>query len=128
MSTNKVNTTQQGVAKLLRGLMHGASVDDLVDFTGLSVGTVRGYLRWLHREGVVRVERYEMDKRNRMSIRVYRIGEGADAKPPKRDRDTREQNSRRMKAYRERLRQQKMLRAMVPAKMAAVEQMQRERC
>lgn len=53
---------------------------EIAEETGLHVLTVYQYTRELHREGVIHIALWEKDTRGRDAIKVYKLGEGKDAK------------------------------------------------
>lgn len=68
-------------AKMIRLLMDGTmTCAEIAEETGLHLLTVYQYTRELHREGVIHIALWEKDSRGRDAIKVYRFGEGKDAK------------------------------------------------
>ena len=66
---------------LIKNLEHGdMTCEDLAEATGLNVLTVYQYTRELHNVGAVHIARYEPDNAGRHSFKVYKLGEGVDAK------------------------------------------------
>lgn len=75
----KINTITQ--AQLIKLLLEGVySCRELAEHTGLHYVTVLQYTRELHRAGAAHICRYEHDPRGRALIKVYKLGEGKDAK------------------------------------------------
>lgn len=78
----KINAFLQ--AMLIKNLLDGEyNCQDLADITGLHYVTVQQYTRELHRAGAAYIARWEKDARGRDNIKVYKIGEGRDAKRQK---------------------------------------------
>lgn len=68
-------------AKLIKAMMdRPCSINELVDETGLHYLTVAQYCVALHNEGAIHISMWEKDSRGRDAIKVYRLGEGRDAK------------------------------------------------
>lgn len=80
--TIRVNAMSFGnlVALMLEG---GHTLEELAELTGLHYGTVRVYVRGMHKAGAAFVDHWEKDSRGRYAIKSYRVGTGKDAKPPK---------------------------------------------
>lgn len=71
-------------AMLVRLLVAGQpTLHDLVAQTGLSIMTVRAYVKALHLAGVCRIAGWEQDKRGAYMTPRWQFGSGGDeAKPP----------------------------------------------
>jgi DNA-binding IclR family transcriptional regulator len=85
--TSKVRADQRpshiAVAKMVAALLEGATSADITEASGLSHATTRGYLRMLRKEGAVHVSSWEPDHSGRLSLRVYKLGAGKDARRPR---------------------------------------------
>lgn len=77
------------------------SLNDLAEDTGLHYLTVAQYCAALHREGVIHICMWEKDSRGRDAIKVYRLGEGRDAKRAKKSGAERQQQTRIKRKHRE---------------------------
>lgn len=76
---NKVNALMY--ALLIEAMLDGTYTShELAELTGLHYTTVCDYTRALHKKGACYVDHYETDSTGRMSVKVYRIGRGKDAK------------------------------------------------
>ena len=79
----KINAITQ--AQLIKYMLDGTyTCIELAEHTGLHYVTVLQYTRELHRAGAAHINSWEKDARGRDSIKVYKIGEGKDAKRAKR--------------------------------------------
>lgn len=68
-------------AKLLRLLLDGGyTLAELAEETGLHYLTVCDYTTAMYKEKVIHIAGYAPDSRGRITCRVYKIGEGKDAK------------------------------------------------
>jgi predicted ArsR family transcriptional regulator len=75
----KINSLTQ--AKLIRLMLDGdLNCEELAEETGLHYVTVLQYARELHRAGAAFIHHWEKDTRGRDVIKVYKIGQGKDAK------------------------------------------------
>lgn len=71
-------------AKMLALLMEGTrTCAEVAEEVGLHYLTVCQYTRELHREGVLHVATWEKDTRGRDAMKIYKLGEGKDAKRQK---------------------------------------------
>jgi predicted ArsR family transcriptional regulator len=78
----KINAISQ--ANLIKLMLYGTmTCKELAEETGLHYVTVLQYTRELHAFGAAHICLWEKDNRGRDSIRVYKIGEGKDAKRQK---------------------------------------------
>lgn len=78
----KINAICQ--AQLIKLLLDGVyTCHELADQTGLHYVTVLQYTRELHAAGAVHICAWEKDGRGRDVIKIYKIGEGRDAKRKK---------------------------------------------
>lgn len=78
----KINAITQ--AQLIKLLLEGVyTCQQLADETGLHYVTVLQYTRELHRFGAAHISSWEKDNRGRDVLKVYKIGEGRDAKRQK---------------------------------------------
>ena len=75
----KINALSQ--AQLIKAMLDGMlNCQELAEETGLHYVTVLQYTRELHAAGAAHITHWEKDARGRDSIKVYKIGEGKDAK------------------------------------------------
>ena len=75
----KINAICQ--AQLIKLLLDGVyTCHELAEQTGLHYVTVLQYTRELHSAGAVHICMWEKDVHGRDAIRIYKIGEGKDAK------------------------------------------------
>lgn len=78
----KINAFTQ--ARLIKLLLEGIyTCEQLAEETGLHYVTVLQYTRELHRAGAAHIASWEKDCRNRDIIKVYKLGEGRDARRQK---------------------------------------------
>lgn len=78
----KINTITQ--AQLIKLLLEGVyTCYELAEHTGLHYVTVLQYTRELHRVGAAHISSWEKDSRGRDVLKVYKLGEGKDAKRQK---------------------------------------------
>ena len=88
------------IAEMLKAAQEGVYTSwELVDITGLTINTVRGYMNVFHKAGVIHVCDWEEDARGNRTRKVYKLGSGKDAKKPKLSQE--EVNRR----YREKMKQ-----------------------
>ena len=67
-------------AKLVAYMLDGVfDCRELADLTGLHYVTVLDYTRELHRTGAAHISEFHQDARGADTIKVYKIGRGADA-------------------------------------------------
>lgn len=79
---NKINAIAQ--AQLIKAMIDGThTCKELATHTGLHYVTVLQYTRELHAAGAAHICCWEKDSWGRDSIKVYRVGEGMDAKRQK---------------------------------------------
>lgn len=75
----KINAIAQ--AQLIKLLLEGAyTCEQLAEETGLHYVTVLQYTRELHKAGAAHISSWEDDCRGRNLIKIYKLGEGRDAK------------------------------------------------
>ncbi len=68
-------------AQLIKHMLEGTySCKELAELTGLHYLTVCQYARELHAAGAAHISSWEKDSRGRDVTRIYKIGEGRDAK------------------------------------------------
>jgi hypothetical protein len=68
-------------AMMLEELLSGpCTAQHLADYTGMYVLTVQRTLRAMYRRGVVHIAGWERDLAGRMTVRVFGLGPGKDAK------------------------------------------------
>ena len=73
------------IAELMVALQHGChSMVELADICGLTIGTVRNYLKQLHKRGAIHIVDWREDKRGARTLKVYELGIGKDMPKPKR--------------------------------------------
>ena len=78
----KINAISQ--AQLIKAMLDGTlTCKELAEHTGLHYVTVLQYTRELHAAGAAHICCWEKDIHGRDSIKVYKIGEGKDAKRQK---------------------------------------------
>ena len=78
----KINALAQ--AQLIKLLLDGVyTCHELAEQSGLHYVTVLHYTRELHAAGAAHICAWEKDSRGRDAIKVYKIGEGRDAKRKK---------------------------------------------
>lgn len=56
------------------------SCAEIAEMTGLHYVTVLQYTREIHKAGAAHIASWETDSRGRDCVRIYKLGEGADAK------------------------------------------------
>lgn len=89
----KINAICQ--AQLIKAMLDGVySCAELAEVTGLHYVTVLQYTRELHAAGAAHICMWEKDIHGRDSIKVYKIGEGKDAKRQKLSAAQRQARSR----------------------------------
>ena len=72
------------IAEMLKAAQEGIYTSwELVEITGLTINTVRGYMNVFHKAGVVHICDWEEDARGNRTRRVYKLGAGKDVKKPK---------------------------------------------
>jgi predicted ArsR family transcriptional regulator len=92
----KINALAQ--AQLIKLLLDGVyTCHELAEQTGLHYVTVLQYTRELHAAGAAHICAWEKDGRGRDAIKVYKIGEGKDAKRKKMTGAQRQAKSRERK-------------------------------
>jgi len=75
----KVNAMSQ--AQLVKLLLDGThTCYELAEATGLNYITVLHYCRELHKAGAAHIHMWEKDSRGRDLLKVYKLGQGKDAK------------------------------------------------
>jgi len=78
----KINAISQ--AQLIKLLLDGVyTCHELAEQSGLHYVTVLQYTRELHSAGAVHICAWEKDGRGRDAIKIYKIGEGTDARRKK---------------------------------------------
>lgn len=65
-------------------MMNESTVSELSEESGLSIPTVRKYLKELHKYNVIHISRYVKDKRGNMTVKSWALGDKPDAKKPRR--------------------------------------------
>lgn len=95
-------------AKLVKLMMEGTyTCQELAETTGLAYSTVLSYAKALHKEKVAHIAMWEKDSRGRDVIKIYKLGEGKDAKRQKMPR------TEVYKRYRDKQKHKALLRMMV---------------
>lgn len=78
----KINAIAQ--AQLIKAMLDGVyTCEELAEETGLHYVTVLQYTRELHAAGAAHICAWDKDSRGRDVIKIYKIGEGKDAKRKK---------------------------------------------
>lgn len=68
-------------ARMVEMMLHGTfSCREIAEETGLHYITVLEYTRELHRAGACHIYAWDKDSRGRDMVKIYKIGEGKDAK------------------------------------------------
>ena len=89
----KINAISQ--AQLIKAMLDGVyTCTELAEVTGLHYVTVLQYTRELHAAGAAHICMWEKDIHGRDAIKVYKIGEGKDAKRQKLSAAQRQARSR----------------------------------
>lgn len=71
-------------AQLIKYMLEGVhSCQELADLTGLHYVTVLEYTRAMHKAGACHISAWEKDARGRDVVKIYKLGEGRDAKREK---------------------------------------------
>lgn len=82
-------------ANLIKALIPGDySCQELADITGLHYITVLEYTRYLHRAKAAHICRWDLDKRGRPLVKIYKLGPGTDARRTKLTQAQRQQRRR----------------------------------
>lgn len=98
----KINAITQ--AKLIKLLLEGTyTCKELAEMTGLHYVTVLQYTRELHRAKAAYISAWDKDPRGRDLAKIYKLGEGRDAKRQKITAGDRQ------RAYRTKLKQMKIM-------------------
>jgi predicted ArsR family transcriptional regulator len=93
MPLMKINAYHQ--ARLIKLLLEGTySCAELAEETGLHYVTVLEYTRELHRAKAAHICMWEKDSRGRDLIKIYKLGEGRDARRSKMTAAERQQRLR----------------------------------
>jgi predicted ArsR family transcriptional regulator len=72
------------IAEMLKAAQEGIyTAYELVEKTGLTINTVRGYMNVFHKAGIVHVCDWEEDSRGNRTRKVYKLGAGKDMKKPR---------------------------------------------
>lgn len=68
---------------MLEEMLDGpATAQTMADHSGMHIVTVQRTLRAMYRRGVVHIAGWERDQAGRMTVRVFGLGRGRDAKKP----------------------------------------------
>lgn len=107
MKKKVIRVNAIAIAEMLKAAQEGIYTSwELVEMTGLSINTVRGYMNVFHKAGVVHVCDWEEDTRGNRTRKVYKLGAGKDVKKPKMSQS--EVNRR----YREKTKALKLMKAL----------------
>lgn len=99
MKRTQVKINAFTFARMIKLMLDGTyTCRELAEETGLHYVTVLRYTREMHKVGAIHICMWETDSRGRQNIRVYKVGEGKDAKP------RRISDSDRSKTYRAKMR------------------------
>lgn len=80
---NAVRVNATAVSQMIRGLLDNCyTSEDFAEMSGLSIQTVRHYLKTLKKAGAVHIVDWTEDARGVRSIKVWGIGDKPDAKKP----------------------------------------------
>ena len=92
------------IAEMLKAAQEGVYTShELVEITGLSINTVRGYMNVFHKKGIVHIADWEEDPKGNRTRKVFKLGKGKDMPKPKQSMS--EINRR----YREKMKQIKLM-------------------
>jgi len=102
----KINPTHY--AKLVKLMIDGTyTCRELAEMTGLAYATVLSYAKALYMEGAAHISMWEKDSRGRDVTKIYKLGEGKDARRQKMPR------TEIYKRYRDKQKHKAFLRMMV---------------
>jgi transcription initiation factor IIE alpha subunit len=83
---------------MLEELLDGpATAQTIAEYTGMAQLTVNKTFRAMYRRGVVHIAGWELDQAGRMTVRVFGLGPGRDARKPIKKRSEMNQKYRRNK-------------------------------
>lgn len=72
------------IAELMVGLQDGChTMLELADLSGLSIQTVRNYIKQLHKRGAVHIADWREDAKGGRTLKVFELGPGKDMPKPK---------------------------------------------
>jgi hypothetical protein len=109
--TSPANSTQIAIAKMVSALLSGPqTVEELIAVSGLQQVTLRGYLKAMRREKIIRIADWGFDPRGAQTVPYYAFGSEADAKKRVMLRD----QSKRGRQYRDRIKQQALMQLWAP--------------
>lgn len=81
---NAIRVNAMAVSTMVSALYEGAyTADDLSCMSGLSLQTVRHYLKALYKAKAIYIADWTEDKRGVRSVRAFAIGNSPDAKKPR---------------------------------------------
>ncbi len=84
MKKKVIRVNAIAIAEMLKAAQDGIyTAFELVEMTGLSINTVRGYMNVFHKAGVIHVCDWEEDIRGNRTRKVYKLGKGKDMPKPK---------------------------------------------
>ena len=108
-SAKRSRVGHMAVAMLMAAMLDGPKTyAELCEASGLNQTSVRGYIMALRKFKAARIAEWQTDSRNRLTVAAFALGKGTDAVRKIEPRD----NAARLKAYRTRNKQVRMLRAM----------------
>jgi transcription initiation factor IIE alpha subunit len=81
---NFIRVNAMAIGKMLGMLMQEASANEISEESGLSVQTVRRYLKELYKNNVIHIADYAEDNRGVRTVKVWAFGDNPDAKKPQR--------------------------------------------
>lgn len=68
---------------MLENLLSGpCTAQEIAESTGMALLTTQKTLRAMYRRGVIHISGWEKDAANRCTVRVFKLGEGRDARKP----------------------------------------------
>ena len=104
----RVRVNAIAIAELMLGLQDGChTMLELADLSGLSIKTVRNYLKQLHGRKLTHICDWREDAKGARTLKVYELGRGVDMpKPEPRPK------AETCKRYREKIKQAKLLQRM----------------
>ena len=72
------------IAELMVGLQDGChTMLELADLSGLSIQTVRNYIKQLHKRGAVHIADWREDAKGGRTLKVFELGPGKDMPKPR---------------------------------------------
>ena len=84
MKKKVIRVNAIAIAEMLKAAQEGIYTSwELVEISGLSINTVRGYMNVFHKAGIVHVCDWDEDARGNRTRKVYKLGKGKDVAKPK---------------------------------------------